>query len=295
MSARASVLAPEYEAEYNVRLLHRERTVLHERGCARSRQAYREMACIRDVRYGAGPRAVLDLFPAANGAGGEGVPLVIFFHGGYWHAHERSEYAYVARAFAGAGIWTAVAGYDLAPKARIGAIVAQAREACAWLRANAQELGFDAGMVFTAGHSAGAHLAACALTEPDSGLEGAILVSGIYDLAPLLQTTLNQSIGLSAGTAARWSPSRHRLPPAGDALLAVGAFETTEFIRQSREFALAWQGGERSSELMLVPATHHYGIVLELGDADSALARAARNLVLRRSSRLARQRRRSRA
>lgn len=284
----------EYETEYNVRLLHRDRAALQARGSARSRRAYREMACIRDVRYGSGPRALLDLFPAANGARGDGVPLVVFFHGGYWHAHERCEYAFVARAFAGAGIWTALAGYDLAPAARIAVIVAQAREACEWLRANAVEIGVDPAKIFTAGHSAGAHLAACALTERASGLEGAILLSGIYDLVPLLGTSLNRSIRLTASTARRWSPARHSLPATGDALLAVGAFETTEFVRQSREFAIAWRAEGRSSELMVVPATHHYGIVLELGEADSALSRAARNFVLRRSSRVALRQRRSR-
>ena len=282
------------ESEYNVRLLHPDRSTFHERGRAESRLAYRDLAVTRDIRYGNGPRALLDLFPAAPGAKGEGVPLVAFFHGGYWHAHERSEFGFVARAFAGAGIATAVVGYDLAPQASMGAIVAQAREACAWIRAHAQELDVDAGLVFTAGHSAGAHLAACALTESDASLRGAILVSGIFDLAPLLRTTLNEPLGLTPATARRWSPARHRLPDAGDALLAVGAFETSEFIRQSRDLARIWVGVERRVETMVVPALHHYNVVLELADPDSALSRAARHLVLRRSGQRAALRRRTR-
>lgn len=280
------------EAEYNVRLLHPDRESFHERGRALSRAAYRELAVTRDVRYGKGSRALLDLFPAANGAKGEGVPLVAYFHGGYWHAHERSEFGFVARAFAGAGIAAAVVGYDLAPLVSMGAIVGQAREACAWIRAHAQELGVDAGEVFTAGHSAGAHLAACALTESDSALRGAILVSGIFDLSPLLRTTLNQPLGLTPATARRWSPARHRLPDTGDALVAVGAFETSEFIRQSRDLVRVWHGGDRRAEAMVLPAAHHYNVVLELADPDSALSRAARHLVLRRSIQRGRLRRR---
>jgi arylformamidase len=273
------------ESEYNVRLLHPDRNTFHERGRAFSRAAYRELAVMRDVRYGTGPRALLDLFPAGRETKGEGVPVVAFFHGGYWHAHERSDFGFVARAFSAAGIATAIVGYDLAPQASMGAIVAQAREACAWIRAHAQTLGVDAGLVFSAGHSAGAHLAACALTESDSSLRGAILVSGIFDLTPLLRTTLNEPLGLTAAAARRWSPARHRVPDAGDALIVVGAFETSEFIRQSRDLARLWDGGERRLETMVVPALHHYNVVLELADPDSALSRVARHLVLRAAQR----------
>jgi len=276
---------PSMESEYNVRLLHPDRNTFHERGRAQSRAAYRELAVTRDIRYGTGPRALLDLFPAANRVKGEEGPLVAFFHGGYWHAHERTEFGFVAKAFAAAGIGTAIVGYDLAPGASMGAIVAQAREACAWIRAHAPELGADGTLLFTAGHSAGAHLAACAVTECDSPPRGAILVSGIFDLTPLLRTTLNQPLGLTAASARRWSPARHRLPDAGDALVAVGAFETSEFIRQSRELARIWRGGERRAEAMVIPAVHHYDVILELADPDSALSRAARHLVLRRSAR----------
>src|SRR5207253_4089820 len=211
-------------------------------------------------------------FPPANGARGEGTPVVAFFHGGYWHAHERGEFGFVARAFASAGIWTAIVGYDLAPAASMGAIVAQVRLACAWISHNAASLGVDGGLLFTAGHSAGAHLAACALTAAPTPCRGAILVSGIYDLLPLLRTTFGVRLRLSAPTARRWSPLRHEFPPSGQALVAVGAFETTEFIRQSHGFARAWRGAERGAEVLVLPGMHHYSVLMELDDPDSALS-----------------------
>jgi arylformamidase len=284
--------APDLEHEYNVRLLHADRQQFYDRYWARSEAAYRELEVVRDVRYGAGARALMDVFLPSNGARGEGVPIVAFFHGGYWQAHERAEFGFVARAFAAAGICTALVGYDLAPGARMGTIVGQARAACAWIRANAGELGVDAGLVFTAGHSAGAHLAACVLTETSRPCAGAILVSGLYDLSPLVRTTINGPLGLTASTARRWSPVRQRLPARGDALVAVGAFETTEFIQQSHAFSRAWTDGGRSAELIVMPAMHHYDILLELDDPDSALSRGARHLVLRSSARAVRMRRR---
>ena len=92
---------------------------------------------MRDIRYGPGDRALMDVFLPANGSRGEGIPIVAFFHGGYWQSHERAEFGFVARAFATAGICTAIVGYDLAPGARMGAIVAQARAAFR------QSLGFN--------------------------------------------------------------------------------------------------------------------------------------------------------
>ena len=67
-----------------------------------------------------------------------------------------------------------------------------------------------------AGSSAGAHLAAMAalalllarLAEP---VKGAVLVSGIYDLEPLIGTSINAALGLDSATAARNSPLRQAL------------------------------------------------------------------------------------
>lgn len=288
------VAAPgsEMEAQYNVRLLHPDRQRFYDRYRGRSRAAYRELPVTRDVRYGEGPRALMDVFAPARGERGEGVPVVAFFHGGYWHAHERSEFAFVARAFSSAGICTALVGYDLAPAARFGAIVEQARAACSWIRANASALGVDAGLVFTAGHSAGAHLAACALTGDSANGEGAILVSGIYDLLPLLRTTLNEPLGLTAATARRWSPLRHELPARGELLVAVGAFETSEFLRQAHGFSRAWTSADRAAQVLVVPATHHYGVLMELDDPEAGLSRHARHLVLSTTARAMRRRRR---
>lgn len=285
--ARAPDIAVDWESEYNVRLLHPDRAQFHARCVAESRATYRSLACERDLRYGLGTRALLDFFPAATRAPGEAAPLVAFFHGGYWQAHERSEYAFVARTFTSAGIATAIVGYDLAPEAGVDAMVAQARAACRWLGDNAVRLGCDANLVFAAGHSAGAHLAAATLTgRAPQAVKGAVLVSGIFDLEPLRFTTLNKPLGLTAASARRLSPARHAPPACGDVLVAVGAFETTEFLRQSRSFARHWSGPERVAELLIVPATHHYGIVLELADPAAALSRSAVHRVLRTAAAL---------
>lgn len=264
----------DWEAEYNVRLRHPDRHDFHEQCLEASAAAYRTLACERDLRYGAGDRARIDYFPARC-AHGTRTAAVAFFHGGYWHSHDRSEFASIAAPFVHAGVAFALVGYDLAPANPVRAIVAQARLACRWLCAHADELGFDPHGLLAAGHSAGAHLAACALTDPDHVVRGGLLVSGIFDLEPLCRTSFARTLDLTPAEARDVSPLRHPFPPKGDVLVVVGEQESAQFIYQSRRFAQAWAATRRSSQLAVVPELHHYSIVLALGQKESALARMA--------------------
>jgi arylformamidase len=266
----------DWELEYNVRLRVPDRGAFHDRCRAASRDAYARMNCIRGLQYGDGPRTRIDLFPALPTAQGTPTPVLAFFHGGFWHAHERSEYAFVARPFVNAGVATALVGYDLAPQASLEAIVSQAVQACSWLQHNAAELRVDPGLLFCAGHSAGAHLAASVMNARlPTPARGGVLVSGIFDLDPLRHTSFNTTLRLTEGSARALSPSHRPLPVTGDVLVAVGAAETPEFIRQSREYFRRWHAAGRSADLIVVPEVHHYEIVLELDDPDSDLSQAA--------------------
>ncbi len=271
MNARAI----DWEAEYNVRLRHPERHEVQRQCLALSEQVYRDRACLRDLRYGDGARALIDFFPPSPQARHAEVPVVAFFHGGYWHSHHRAEFALVADPFVAAGMAVALVGYDLAPEADLASIVEQARSACRWLHARAGVLGFDARLMFAAGHSAGAHLAACALTMPRTPVRGALLISGIFDVDPIRRTSLLQAIGdLGPDAARRLSPLMHAFPPSGDVLVAVGGAETAQFLLQSRRFVQAWRADGRGAELMVVPRLNHYDIVLALGQRSSPLASA---------------------
>lgn len=265
----------DWEAEYNVRLRHPDRQDVYEQCLEASAAAYRTLASERDVRYGAGDRARIDYFPARRVAHGMRAAAVAFFHGGYWHSHDRSEFALIAEPFVHAGVAVALVGYDLAPANPVRAIVAQARLACRWLRAHATELRFDPHALLAAGHSAGAHLAACVLTDPDHVVRGGLLVSGIFDLEPLCRTSFARRLGLTPAEARDLSPLRHAFPPRGDVLVVVGEQESAQFVYQSRRFAQAWAATRRSSQLAVVPELHHYSIVLALGRKESRLARMA--------------------
>jgi arylformamidase len=59
-------------------------------------------------------------------------------------------------------------------------------------------------------------------------------------------------------------------------VLAVGADETSEFIRQTRILWDAWPAnrppGARAP--LIIPGRHHFNVVVDYADADSELTRA---------------------
>src|SRR6202034_4793004 len=97
------------------------------------------------------------------------------------------------------GIAFAAIDYTLAPRASVGTIVEQCRRAIASLHRQAGAVGFDARRIYVSGNSAGAHLAAMLLVAGWQAAHGlaqdvvaaAVLLSGTYDLAPLMGTYID--------------------------------------------------------------------------------------------------------
>ena len=246
-----------------------------ERYRAESARAFAALPVERDLRYGDGPRALIDYFPPLPSARRPG--LLVYFHGGYWQELSKDDSAFLAPAWHAAGFAHAVVGYTLAPQAGLAAIVEECRAAVAWLRSRADRLGFDAGNVVLAGSSAGGHLAAACAAASPVPLRGIVSVSGIFDVAPLVGTSINDALGLDASTAASLDLLRAglRFPPA---VVAWGEIETGEFKRQSRAFAARLADAGTTCASHEVAGRNHFDVVLELGDPASALFAAARVL-----------------
>jgi arylformamidase len=242
---------------------------------AASDAARRSLRVERDLRYGSATRACLDYVPAPAGASRPG--LLVYFHGGYWQELSKEDSAFLAPAWHAAGLAHAVVGYTLAPQGRLPGIVAECRSALAWLVGRADALGFDSANVVVAGSSAGGYLAAaCA-----SSARGVVPVSGIFDVAPLIGTSIDAALGLDAETAASLDLLRPglRCPPA---VVAWGEIETAEFKRQSRAFAARLAEAGTPCTALEVPGRNHFDVILELGDPSTTLFAAARALFLPR-------------
>ena len=228
------------------------------------------------VPYAAGELATLDVFPAS----GVRPPLHVFLHGGYWRGRDKSDYSYVADALVPLGITTVVMNYDLCPRAELPQIVRQVREGLRWIHAHAAELGGDPDSFTASGHSAGAHLIAAALPPvgaPAAALAGfpqaAVLVSGVYELEPVLSISVNSEIRLRPEQVDPMSPMRHPPSAAVPLTVVVGGAETAGFVAQSRDFAHACAAKGTSVAYVEVPGHDHYSIMGQLEEPGATIAR----------------------
>ena len=96
-------------------------------------------------------------------------------------------------------------------------------------------------------------------------------LSGIYNLAPLLGTTLNQTLRLEPASAAAASPLRRVAAHLAPALFAVGADETPAFIEQTRCMHAAWRSAGNRSRVEIVAGCDHFSLLRELANPSSAL------------------------
>ena len=164
-----------------------------------------------------------------------GQPLVIYIHGGYWQRLSAAESLFNARDAAHHGVSLHAVEYTLAPAATVEEIVRECIADVSRVLDNAA-----APRVVLAGCSAGAHLVAmCAMSPQLAGrIDCAVLLSGIYDLRPLVRTPTNDPLGLDEPRAAALSPQLLQVGAfARHTVLAVGRHEPPEFIRQSAVFA----------------------------------------------------------
>jgi len=239
-----------------------------------------------DLKYGLLPAEKLDFFPAA----GSSRPLLIFLHGGYWRALDKSDFSWVAPAYLAAGISVAVVNYGLAPLTPLLQIVEQARRACAWLHQNARALDVDRERIVCSGHSAGGHLAAMMIATdwpgvwpdfPKRLLSGVVTISGLFDLEPLtraefVRNDLRLDPALTRALSPAFLPWRNDVPM----VRAVGSEESAEFHRQSNLIAAAWPQACQQ-ELIDVPGCNHLSVCDALAERGSVLFRAVTALLLR--------------
>ena len=247
-----------------------------------SARARESLECREDMRYGQTADEVVDVFPAGGGA-----PVLFYIHGGYWRMLSQKESAFMAECFAGLGAAVVTVNYSLAPAASLDVIVAQCRRALAWTRAEAESFGGDPERIFVTGSSAGGHLTGAMISGgwhrelgvPEDIVKGACAISGIFDLEPIRLSEVNEWAGLDAAAARRNSPIHH-LPEAGCPLVvSYGGNETSEFKRQTDDYAAAWRERGFSAEHVDMAEANHFDIVFDYQNPEGRLTRAVRGLM----------------
>jgi arylformamidase len=145
---------------------------------------------------------------------------------------------------------------------------------------NIARYGGDPTRLALGGHSAGAHLTAMCLQTPwtdDYGLPtdplaAALLISGIYDIAPLRYSYLQAMIQLDDGIIGRNSPLFSVRPCKTPVSIHWGAQETPEFARQSTSFHQAWLAMGNTGTLSELAGADHYRAIHGLEDSSSVLS-----------------------
>jgi len=273
-----SLSADELERGYNARATVPDVDALLRDYRAQSTPMY-ALPCVRDIAYGPHPDERLDLFPVP---GRRDAPLFVFVHGGYWRALAKEDSVFMARCFTERGIAVASLNYTLSPQAPLAEIVAQCRRGLGWLHAHGAAHGIDTSHIVLAGSSAGGHLAAAMLSPAALAahgiapgvVRGAVLVSGLFDLAPVQRTRPNDWLQLDEAGARALSP-QHDLPAPGTRLcVAVAETDTGEFKRQSRDYAQACATHGCPTQSLEVAGRNHFDIILDWMDPDSALSQA---------------------
>jgi arylformamidase len=254
------------------------------RWAAESALVRRSLPCQLDVRYGDGAGETLDAFAAERPRS----PIVVFIHGGYWKAMDKSQHSFVVPALRDLGAAVVVPNYALAPKVGIPDITLQMVRAVAWSWRHARTLGGDARRIVVMGHSAGGQLAAmmlaCAWNRfepalPPRLVRAALGISGLYDLQPLLHTpSLQEVLRLTPRQVQAASPARLPAPAHGRLISAVGGDESSEYLRLNRLIQQAW-GRERVPVAAVLPGLNHFSILDALATPRSRLHRLAASLL----------------
>ncbi len=231
------------------------------------------------VAYGPSEHEQLDIFRAAA----PNAPINIFVHGGAWRRNTAADYALQAEPLVRAGAHAVLidfinvdqAGGDLLP------MYEQVSRAIAWTWRNAEKFGGDRERFYLSAHSSGSHLAGCALTVgwreqnlPENFCKGAILASGMYELAPVRLSKRSSYVGFTDAMVEKLSSARHLDGLHTPLILAHGTCETPEFQRQSRDFTAAVKTLGKPVELLVGEGYNHFELQETIANPFGLLGRA---------------------
>ena len=261
-----------YEAEFNNRARVPEHPEIMDGWLAASAKWRKDVAEARlDIPYGSTPRQSIDIFKPRKEKPG---PIVLFIHGGYWQALGRESFSHMAKGPNKHGVTVAVASYDLCPKVTVREIIGQMRTCCAYLWKTYKR------KVVVAGHSAGGHLTAAMLATPWQEIDpelppllvsGGLAISGIYDLRPLVGTSLNENLRLNVDTAEAVSPLFWPAPIGLKMIAAVGGEESNEFKRQTKNITHTWHEAGTAVIPLTLQGENHFTVIEGLSEPDHLL------------------------
>ena len=232
----------------------------------------------RTERYGPSDADLIDIFVPA---GKSPCPTVIFIHGGAWTRNSRLDASFPAPSLVGRGAAYAVPDFGSLKMLRLPEMIENCRRAVEWVVRNAASFGGDPARVYLAGHSSGAHLAGCVLVTdwtkrglPADALKGGFLMSGMYDLHPVVLSSRSKFLHITPEEEIAASPMRHLDRISCPIAITWADEDSPEFKRQSSVFADALQGMGRLASRTIAFNANHFQEDDRLGQPDSEISQA---------------------
>jgi triacylglycerol lipase len=245
----------------------------------------------RDLAYGPDARHRLDVFMPTETAGGPR-PILIYVHGG---GFVRGDKRVAGTPFHdNIAVWACRHGmigvtitYRLAPQHVWPAGPQDVAAAARWMAENAGRFGGDSARVVLFGHSAGAAHVAAVVAHPEfhgprgTGIAGAILGSGIYDLTVTTSDVERMYFGAAPEQLAARSSARGIVATRVPVMLFLSEFDPPMFQRQALGLLDAFfEKHQRLPRFAMLSGENHFSPVMHLGyDAGDRLGPEVRDFI----------------
>ena len=231
----------------------------------------------KNIYYGFHARECFDVCYAV----GKAKAILVYLHAGYWQSRDKNQFYFIADHLAELGYHIAIMNYPLCPEVSIEKIRTSLSYGLLTVKTYLNDLSNNLPM-YICGHSAGAHLTAelvlnaKEIIKDQLNIKGIIPISGIYDLEPLISTSLNIKIQLNQIQARNNSPILRVSKDLVPAEFFVGNHETQAFIQQSKEMKDQWELKGNAANFTILKNSDHFSLLfhfLEDGEIVESIER----------------------
>ena len=231
----------------------------------------------KKIYYGFHARECFDVCYAV----GKAKAILVYLHAGYWQSRDKNQFYFIADHLAELGYHIAIMNYPLCPEVSIEKIRTSLSYGLLTVKTYLNDPSNNLPM-YICGHSAGAHLTtelvlnAKEIIKDQLNIKGIIPISGIYDLEPIISTSLNIKIKLNQIQARNNSPILRVSKDLVPAEFFVGNHETQAFIQQSQEMKDQWELKGNAANFTILKNSDHFSLLfhfLEDGEIVESIER----------------------
>ncbi|XP_044727722.1 kynurenine formamidase-like, partial [Chrysoperla carnea] len=222
--------------------------------------------CKLNVAYGPEIHQKLDIF--GNDLPKDS-PIFIFIHGGYWQTFSKNESCFMAKMLYMNKIKTIVIGYYKCPYVTLNQQLNDVTKGVKKSLELAEK--WNTSKVIIAGHSAGAFNTAYLLknlsqfTQKQKNLiQGLVLIGGLYDITPLIDTYINKVIQLTLKEAEELTPCLINLNEKLKMYLIIPEYESPAFVAQNQMYYDRLKNAGYDVQMIQFKNCDHYTIMENL-------------------------------